>query len=79
MYVSALLHVFHYNVFHISDGFRKVSNIDHGGLKSDGDEVEFFHHSFLQDQEDQLQYIKRKVCSNYGENSNSIYFHIAFC
>lgn len=45
----------------LTDGFRKVSNIEHGGLKSDGDEVEFFHHHFCLGQENQLELIKRKV------------------
>ncbi|XP_075678872.1 uncharacterized protein LOC113792776 isoform X2 [Dermatophagoides pteronyssinus] len=45
-------------------GFRKVSNIEHGGLKSDGDEVEFFHHHFCLGQADQLELIKRKMSTN---------------
>nr|XP_046911290.1 heat shock factor protein-like isoform X3 [Dermatophagoides farinae] len=45
-------------------GFRKVSNIEHGGLKSDGDEVEFFHHHFCLGQENQLELIKRKMSTN---------------
>lgn len=46
------------------DGFRKVSNIDHGGLKNDDDDIEFFHQFFSKKNEDQLQFIKRKVCSS---------------
>lgn len=42
-------------------GFRKVSNIDHGGLKNDDDDIEFFHQFFSKKNEDQLQFIKRKM------------------
>ncbi|OTF70329.1 heat shock factor protein-like protein [Euroglyphus maynei] len=45
-------------------GFRKVSNIEHGGLKSDGDEVEFFHRHFCLGQADQLELIKRKMSTS---------------
>lgn len=43
------------------DGFRKVSNIDSGGLKFEGDEIEFYHQHFNRDKEDELPLIKRKV------------------
>ena len=48
-------------IFYTLDGFRKISNIEHGGLKLDADDVEFFHQNFVQEQEEQLQHIKRKV------------------
>ena len=49
------------NISRMIDGFRKVTNIDHSGLKTEGDEVEFFHQHFTLGQEEQLQFIKRKV------------------
>lgn len=46
-------------------GFRKVTNIDQG-LRSDRDEIEFFHNFFIRGQECLLDFIKRKVPSGRG-------------
>lgn len=43
-------------------GFRKVANIDQG-LRSDREEIEFFHNFFIRGQECLLEFIKRKVPS----------------
>ncbi|XP_077504150.1 heat shock factor protein 1-like isoform X6 [Amblyomma americanum] len=43
-------------------GFRKVTNIDQG-LRSDREEIEFFHNFFVRGQECLLEFIKRKVPS----------------
>lgn len=44
-------------------GFRKVPNIDQG-LRSDREEIEFFHNFFIRGQECLLEFIKRKVPSS---------------
>ncbi|XP_070382618.1 heat shock factor protein-like isoform X3 [Dermacentor albipictus] len=44
-------------------GFRKVANIDQG-LRSDREEIEFFHNFFVRGQECLLEFIKRKVPSS---------------
>ena len=44
-----------------ADGFRKVVNIEHGGLKVERDDMEFAHQYFIRDQESLLENIKRKV------------------
>ncbi|XP_054918615.2 heat shock factor protein-like isoform X2 [Dermacentor andersoni] len=44
-------------------GFRKVANIDQG-LRSDREEIEFFHNFFIRGQECLLEFIKRKVPSS---------------
>ncbi|XP_075559832.1 heat shock factor protein 1-like isoform X3 [Dermacentor variabilis] len=44
-------------------GFRKVANIDQG-LRSDREEIEFFHNFFIRGQECLLELIKRKVPSS---------------
>lgn len=46
-------------------GFRKVTNIDQG-LRSDREEIEFFHNFFIRGQECLLEFIKRKVPSGRG-------------
>lgn len=43
------------------DGFRKLTSIENSGLKSDKDDMEFFHQYFLKGQEGYLEFIKRKV------------------
>ncbi|KAK8787166.1 hypothetical protein V5799_023055 [Amblyomma americanum] len=42
------------------DGFRKVTNTDQG-LRSDREEIEFFHSFFIRGQECLLEFIKRKA------------------
>ncbi|XP_077542083.1 uncharacterized protein LOC144154876 isoform X1 [Haemaphysalis longicornis] len=49
-------------------GFRKVTNIDQG-LRSDREEIEFFHNFFIRGQECLLEFIKRKVPSGRGGGS----------
>lgn len=45
-----------------ADGFRKVVNIEQGGLvKPERDDTEFQHLCFLQGHEHLLEHIKRKV------------------
>ena len=44
-----------------ADGFHKVVNIEHGGLKVERDDMEFAHQYFLRDQESLLENTKRKV------------------
>lgn len=61
MFLFKYIHINWFLQNNILDGFRKVSNIEHSGLKADGDEVEFYHPCFSLDNEEQLQYIKRKV------------------
>lgn len=47
----------------LSDGFRKVVNIEQSGLvKPERDDTEFQHLYFLQGHEHMLEHIKRKVC-----------------
>jgi len=42
-------------------GFRKSTSIENSGLKTDKDEMEFYHQYFLRGQESMLELIKRKV------------------
>ncbi|XP_028967690.1 heat shock factor protein [Galendromus occidentalis] len=42
-------------------GFRKVVNVDSGGLKGYKEDIEFYHNSFIRGQEAALEYIKRKI------------------
>lgn len=42
-------------------GFKKLVNIEQGGLKSDKDEMEFQHQYFIKDNENFLTLIKRKL------------------
>ncbi|KAI1285290.1 Heat shock factor protein 1 [Halotydeus destructor] len=42
-------------------GFRKLTNIENSGLKTDKDEMEFYHQCFIKDQEGLLEFIKRKI------------------
>lgn len=42
-------------------GFRKVPNLESGGLRPDRDEMEFAHPYFVQGEEANLEFIKRKV------------------
>ena len=49
------------NFLFFSDGFRKVTNLEQGGLKADKDDLEFAHPYFLRGREDLLELIKRKV------------------
>ena len=43
------------------DGFRKVPNMEQGGLKVERDDVEFQHQFFVRGHEELLERIKRKV------------------
>jgi heat shock transcription factor 1 len=45
------------------DGFRKVSNIENSGLRSERDDIEFYNQYFIKGQEYALERIKRKVTS----------------
>lgn len=51
-------------------GFRKLTSIEHSGLRSERDEMEFYHQYFLRQQENLLEYIKRKASSS-GSSSSS--------
>ena len=42
-------------------GFRKLTSIENSGLRSERDEMEFYHQYFLKQQENLLEYIKRKA------------------
>ncbi|XP_074605492.1 uncharacterized protein LOC141858598 [Brevipalpus obovatus] len=42
-------------------GFRKITSIENSGLRADRDEIEFYHHHFVKNQEDLLELIKRKI------------------
>lgn len=57
------LRALHFRVF-TSDGFRKMVNIDSGGLKGTKDDIEFYHNFFVRDQESMLEFIKRKATSH---------------
>lgn len=51
----------------VSDGFRKVVNIEQSGLvKPERDDTEFQHLYFLQGHEHLLEHIKRKVWLTHG-------------
>ncbi|XP_054164633.1 heat shock factor protein-like isoform X2 [Oppia nitens] len=51
-------------------GFRKVSNIENSGLRTERDDIEFFHHFFSKDKERELEFIKRKTpISKSGDSS----------
>lgn len=57
-----------------ADGFRKVVNIEQGGLvKPERDDTEFQHLCFLQGHEHLLEHIKRKVsaCRAGGHTSQA--------
>ena len=51
-------------------GFRKVLNIEQGGLKVDRDEMEFQHHWFIRGQPELLVHIKRKVTQSSVNTQN---------
>ena len=60
------------NASSVSDGFRKMTPLDRGGLtraESDQDHLEFSHPYFVRDRSDLLVNIKRKVRS-WSVNSN---------
>ncbi|UJR36288.1 hypothetical protein I4U23_029017 [Adineta vaga] len=42
-------------------GFRKISNIEHGSLKNERDDIEFAHPNFIRGQESLLESIKRRA------------------
>ena len=42
-------------------GFRKISNIEHGSLKNERDDIEFAHPHFVRGQESLLELIKRRA------------------
>ncbi|XP_064466484.1 heat shock factor protein-like isoform X2 [Ornithodoros turicata] len=52
-------------------GFRKVASIDQGALKSDRDDIEFFHNFFIRGQECMLEFIKRKAPAGRAEDSRA--------
>jgi hypothetical protein len=45
-------------------GFRKISTIEHGSLKSEGDDIEFAHPSFIRGHDTLLELIKRRAPDN---------------
>jgi hypothetical protein len=45
-------------------GFRKISNIEHGSLKNERDDIEFAHPSFIRGQDTMLEFIKRRAPEN---------------
>ncbi|CAF0803776.1 unnamed protein product [Didymodactylos carnosus] len=45
-------------------GFRKISNIEHGSLKSERDDIEFAHPNFIRGQDTLLELIKRRAPEN---------------
>jgi hypothetical protein len=42
-------------------GFRKISNIEHGSLRNERDDIEFAHPHFIRGQESLLELIKRRA------------------
>ena len=57
-----------YNLIHViisslSDGFRKVVNTEHGGLRCIKDDYQFVNKNFCRDKPELLELVKRKVCS----------------
>lgn len=44
-----------------TDGFRKMTNIENSGLRSERDDMEFYHQYFVKGHEIALENIKRKV------------------
>lgn len=52
-------------------GFRKLTSIENSGLRSERDEMEFYHQYFLKQQENLLEYIKRKASTNNSSGSSS--------
>ncbi|CAF0765744.1 unnamed protein product [Didymodactylos carnosus] len=45
-------------------GFRKISNIEHGSLRSERDDIEFAHPNFIRGQDTLLELIKRRAPDN---------------
>lgn len=60
-YCFLTITLFDYFLVHVADGFRKLTSIENSGLKSEKDDMEFFHQYFLKGQEGYLEFIKRKV------------------
>jgi len=56
-------------------GFRKISNIEHGSLKSEGDDIEFAHPSFIRGQDTLLELIKRRAPDNQPKSGMSEDIH----
>ena len=64
-HLSAIIMLIPHGPCHLgwfSDGFRKVVQIDHGGLKTEKDDMEFQHPYFIRGREHLISQIKRKVC-----------------
>jgi len=49
-------------IMFLSDGFRKIISTEAVNIKLEKDDMEFAHPYFLKDQEQLLEFIKRKVC-----------------
>ncbi|KAK2155755.1 hypothetical protein LSH36_232g02019 [Paralvinella palmiformis] len=49
-------------------GFRKVTNVEHGGLKTEKDDMEFSHQYFQRGKEHLLENIKRKVTTTKADD-----------
>ena len=45
----------------VLDGFKKLVSTDHGGIRSENPEWEFYHQYFMQGKVEWLENIKRKV------------------
>lgn len=60
------------------DGFRKVSNIENSGLRSERDDIEFYNQHFVKGREYELEFIKRKVSIKVFPFSFVLFFIISF-
>jgi hypothetical protein len=52
-------------------GFRKMSTIEHGSLKSERDDIEFAHPHFIRGQDSLLELIKRRAPDNQQKTNTS--------
>ncbi|UJR09806.1 hypothetical protein I4U23_014032 [Adineta vaga] len=48
-------------------GFRKISTIEHGSLKTERDDIEFAHPSFVRGHDELLELIKRRAPDNHQQ------------
>lgn len=53
-------------------GFHKLVKVEHGGLRSETDEMEFFHQYFTKGQTSHLEFIKRKQASKDDSRFESV-------
>ncbi|XP_076358386.1 uncharacterized protein LOC143250999 isoform X3 [Tachypleus tridentatus] len=53
-------------------GFRKRTSLEHGSLRAEKDELEFYHRFFLKEQENLLEKIKRKTTSKTFDSTQEM-------